>query len=139
MSKAMQRPMGQMPAWLVFSGVGIGVVGASVKKHAESVGELVVPLSGWTENSEVAMAIALGQWGSLLLVAGAVVVVAGLVVIALAGRHKQRRAMDPRRCSVACGRATSAPLWSAASSLVSAGPDPGNPGDACPAHHRTRH
>ena len=102
MSKAMQRPMGQMPAWLVFSGVAIGVVGASVKKHAESVGELVVPLSGGPENSDAAVAVALGQWGLLLLVAGAVVVVAGLVVIALAGRHKRRRrAIDPRRCPVA--------------------------------------
>ena len=110
MSKAMQRPMGQMPAWLVFSGVAIGVVGASVKKHAESVGELVVPLSGRTENSDAAVAVPLGQWGSLLLVAGAVVVVAGLVVIALAGRHKRRRrATNPGRCSVASGGALSAP------------------------------
>jgi hypothetical protein len=139
MSEAMQRQTGPTPAWLLFSGVAFGVVGASVNKHAESVGELVVALRGRTENSDAPVAVALGQWGLLLLVVAAVVVLAGLVVIALAGRHKQRRAMDPRRCSVACGRATSAPLWSAASSLVSAGPDPGNPGDACPAHHRTRH
>ena len=39
MSEAMQRQWGQMPAWLVFSGVAIGVVGASVNKHCESVGE----------------------------------------------------------------------------------------------------
>jgi len=78
MSKAMQRPIGQMPAWLVFSGVAIGVVGASGKKHAESVGELVVALSGRTENSNAAVAVALSQWGLLLLGAGAVVVVAGL-------------------------------------------------------------
>ena len=110
MSKAMQRPIGQMPAWLVFSGVAIGVVGASGKKHAESVGELVVALSGRTENSNAAVAVALSQWGLLLLGAGAVVVVAGLVVIALAGRHRQRcRATDPGRRSVVSGGATSAP------------------------------
>jgi hypothetical protein len=137
--EAMQRQTGPTPAWLLFSGVAFGVVGASVNKHAESVGELVVALRGRTENSDAPVAVAVGQWGLLLLVVGAVVVLAaGLVVIALAGRHKPRRAMAPRRCAVACGRATSAPLWSAASSLVSAGPDPGNPGDACPAHHRTR-
>jgi hypothetical protein len=139
MSEAMQRQTGPTPAWLLFSGVAFGVVGASVNKHAENVGELVVALRGRTENSDAPVAVALGQLGLLLLVVAAVVVLAGLVVIALAGQHKQRRAMDPRRCSVACGRATSAPLWSAASSLLSAGPDPGNPGDACPAHHRTRH
>ena len=49
------------------------------------------------------MAVALGHLGLVLLVVGAVVVLAGLVVIALAGRHKQRRcAMDPRRCSTPC-------------------------------------
>jgi hypothetical protein len=41
--------------------------------------------------------------GLVLVVVGAVVVLAGLVVIALAGRHKRRRcAMDPRRCSTPC-------------------------------------
>jgi hypothetical protein len=110
MSKAMRRPMGQMPAWLVFSGVAIGVVGASLKKHAESVRELVVALSRRTENSDAAVAVPLGQWGLLLLVAGAVVVVAGLVMIALAGRHKQRRrATNAERCSGASGDAMSAP------------------------------
>ena len=139
MREAVQRQTGQTPAWLLFSGVAFGVVGASVNKHGESVGELVMALRGRTENSDAAVAVALGQWGLLLLVVGAVVVVAGLVVIALAGRPKQRRrAIDPRRCTIACVRATSAPLWSAASSLVPAGPDPGNPCGACPAHHRTR-
>jgi hypothetical protein len=54
-----------------------------------------VALRGWTENSDAPVAVALGQWGLLLLVVGAVVVLAGLVVVALAGRQKQRRAMDP--------------------------------------------
>jgi hypothetical protein len=103
MSEAMQRQWGQMPAWLVFSGVAIGVVGASVNKHSESVGELVVALGSRTDSSDVAMAVALGHLGLVLLVVGAVVVLAGLVVIALAGRHKRRRcAMDPRRCSTPC-------------------------------------
>ena len=89
MSEAMQRQTGPTPAWLLFSGVAFGVVGASVNKHAESVGELVVALRGRTENSDAPVAVALGQWGLLLLVVAAVVVLAGLVVIALAGRHKQ--------------------------------------------------
>jgi len=98
MSEAMQRQGGHTPAWLLFSGLVIGVPGASVNKHAETVGELVVALRGRTENSDAIVAGALGQWGLLLLVVGAVAVLAGLVAIALAGRHKQRRrAMDPRR------------------------------------------
>jgi hypothetical protein len=110
MSGAMQRQRGQMPAWLVVSGVAIGVVGASVNKHAESVGELVVALSSRMGSSDVAMPVALGHWGLLLLVVGAAAVLAGLVLIALAGRHKQRRcAMDPRCCSAACRGLTSAP------------------------------
>ena len=67
MSEAMQRPWGQMPAWLVFSGVAIGVVGASVNKHSESVGELVVALGSRTDSSDVAMAVALGHLGLVLL------------------------------------------------------------------------
>ena len=110
MSRAMQRPMGQMPARLVFFGVALGVVGTSLRKHAEDVGELVVALGSRTDSSDVAMAIALGHWGVVLLVVGAVVVLAGLVMIALAGRHKQRHcAMNPRPCSAACHDLTSAP------------------------------
>lgn len=41
MSEAMRLQAGRTPAWLLFSGVAIGVVGASVHKHAETVGELV--------------------------------------------------------------------------------------------------
>jgi hypothetical protein len=83
MSEAMQRQTGPTPAWLLFLGVAFGVVGASVNKHAENVGELVVALRGRTENSDAPVALALGQWGLLLLVVAAVVVLAGLVVIAL--------------------------------------------------------
>ena len=106
MSKGMQRPMGQVPAWLVFSGVAVGVVGASVRKHAESVAEFVF-LRSRTGNSDLAAAVALGHWGWVLLVAGTVVVLAGLVVIALADRRC--RAMDPRRRSVARQGLTPAP------------------------------
>jgi hypothetical protein len=110
MREAMQRQSAQTPAWLLFSGVAIGVLGASVNKHAESVSELVVFLRSRMENSNATVSVALGQWALLLLVGGAVVMLTGLVVIALAGRYKQRRrAMDPRRCSVACGCGTSAP------------------------------
>ena len=110
MSEAKQRQTGQTPAWLLFSGVAIGVVGASVKKHAESVGELVAALATRTYSSDVAVAAALGQAGLALLVAGAVVALAGLVMIALADQRKGRRcAMDPQRCSVAYHDLTSAP------------------------------
>jgi len=110
MSEAIQRQTGQTPAWLLFSGVAIGVVGASVKKHAESVGELVAALATRTYSSDVAVAAALGQAGLALLVAGAVVALAGLVMIALADQRKGRRcAMDPQRCSVAYHDLTSAP------------------------------
>jgi hypothetical protein len=108
MSEAIQRQTGQMPAWLLFSGVAIGIAGASVKKHAESVGELVAALAR-TYSSDVAVAAALGQGGLALLVAGAVVALAGLVVIALADHCGRRRcAMDPQRCSGACHDLTSA-------------------------------
>jgi hypothetical protein len=81
-----------------------------VKKHAESVGELVAALATRTYSSDVAVASALVQGGLVLLVAGAVVALAGLVVIALADQRKRRRcAMDPQRCSVACHDLTSAP------------------------------
>jgi len=110
MSEAVQRQRVQMPAWLVLSGVAIGVVGASVNKHAESVGELVVALGSRTDSSDVAMAVALGHLGLVLLVVGAVVVLAGLVVIALANRRLERRcAKDPQRCSAARHDLTSAP------------------------------
>src|SRR5215218_8505070 len=59
---------------------------SGVKKHAESVGELVAALATPTYSSDVAVAAALGQGGLALLVAGAVVALAGLVVIAQIGR-----------------------------------------------------
>jgi hypothetical protein len=67
MSQVLQRATNQLPNWLVFSGVAVGVIGASAKKHAESVGEVVVALSGRMGASDV-VAIALGFWGSVLLV-----------------------------------------------------------------------
>ena len=94
MSEAMERQTGQTPAWLLFSGVAIGVVGVSVKKHAESVGEVVATLATRTYSSDVAVAAALG--GLALVVAGAIVALIGLVMIALADQRKRRRgAMDP--------------------------------------------
>ena len=86
MSEVLQRQAGHTSAWLLCSGAAIGVVGASVHKHAETVGELLVALRGRTENSDATAAGAFGQGGLLLLVVGAVVVLAGLVVIALAVR-----------------------------------------------------
>ena len=111
MSRAMQRPMGQMPAWLVVLGVAIGVAGASVTKHAEDVGQLLVAVGSQNDSSDVAMALALGQWGLGLLVVGAVVVLTGLLVIGLGGRGiPLRSTTDGRRRSA--GRSqTSAPTW----------------------------
>jgi hypothetical protein len=109
MSQVVQRATNQLPDWLVFSGVAVGVIGASAKRHAESVGEFVVALSGRMGASDV-VAIALGFWGSVLLVAGAVAVLAGLVVIALVGRRKQQSfAVDPQQDSPAWRFVTSAP------------------------------
>jgi hypothetical protein len=110
MSQVVQRDTNHLPDWLVFSGVAVGVIGASARKHAESVVELVAALSGRIDSSDVAVAIALGLWGLVLLVAGAVVVLAGLVVIALVGRPEQQDcAVDPQRCSPACPCVRSAP------------------------------
>jgi hypothetical protein len=100
MSEAMQRQTGQTPAWLLYSGFAIGVVGASVKKHAESVGELVAALATPTYSSDIAVAAALGQGGFALLVAGAVVALAGLVVIALAAQRKRRAAQWIRNAAL---------------------------------------
>jgi hypothetical protein len=109
MSQVVQRESNQLPYWLVFSGVAVGVIGASAKKHAESVGELVVALSSRVAASDV-VTVALGFLGLVLLVGGAVVVLAGLVVIARVGRHKpQGRAVDPQRCSPACRCVSAAP------------------------------
>jgi hypothetical protein len=84
MSEAMQRRRGPMSAWLVFSGVTIGIVGASVTKHAESVGELVGALDSWVDTSNLA-AVAPGEWGLGLLIVGAVMALSGLLS-QLAGR-----------------------------------------------------
>jgi hypothetical protein len=82
MSQTVQRQTTPIPAWLVFSGVVIGVVGAIMKDHAESVGELVLALGSWAGTSDFAAAIAHGDWGLGLLVAGAIVALAGLVAVA---------------------------------------------------------
>jgi hypothetical protein len=81
MSEAMQRHIFPMPAWLVFSGATIGIVGASVTKHAESVDELIVAVDGRADPSNLA-AVAPGEWGLGLLIVGAVVALSGLVVAA---------------------------------------------------------
>ena len=81
MSEALQRHIGPMPTWLMFSGATIGIVGASVTKHAESVGEFVVALDSRADTSNLAAA-APGRWGLGLLIVGAVVALSGLVVAA---------------------------------------------------------
>lgn len=81
MSEAMQRHMGPMPAWLMFSGATIGIVGASVTKHAETIGKLVGAVDGWASTSNLA-AVAPGEWGLGLLIVGVVVALAGLFVVA---------------------------------------------------------
>ena len=81
MSEALQRHIGPMPTWLMFSGATIGIVGASVTKHAESVGAFVVALDSRAGTSNLAAA-APGRWGLGLLIVGAVVALFGLVVAA---------------------------------------------------------
>ena len=41
MSQTVQRQTSQMPAWLMSSGAVVGVLGAIVKKHAATIGELI--------------------------------------------------------------------------------------------------
>jgi hypothetical protein len=81
MSEAIQRHMAPMPAWLVFSGATACIVGASITKHAESIGELIVDLDRRANLSNLA-AVAPGEWGLGLLIVGAVVTLSGLVVAA---------------------------------------------------------
>ena len=81
MSEAIQRHMAPMPAWLVFSGATAGIVGASIAKHAESIGELIVALNSRADTSNLP-AVAPGRWELGLLIVGAVVTLSGLVVAA---------------------------------------------------------
>jgi hypothetical protein len=82
MSQTVQRQTNQMPAWLVFWGASIGVVGAILKKHAESVGEFILALCIRAGASDVAATVVPSDWASGLLCTGAVVALAGAVAIA---------------------------------------------------------
>jgi hypothetical protein len=93
MSEASQRHMGPMPVWLVFSGATISIVGASVTKHAETIGERIVALDIWADTSNLA-AGAPGEWGVGLLIMGAVVALSGLVV---AARRPNLSVIEPVR------------------------------------------
>jgi len=81
MSQAVQRQPSQMPAWLVFSGVVVGIFGASLKQHADRVGDIVGTLSSQAATSDLTAA-APGALGLGLLIAGALLTLAGLVAIA---------------------------------------------------------
>jgi hypothetical protein len=81
MSQTLQRPTNRIPAWLVFTGVVIGTVGATVTKHAENVGDLV-GVGRRTATSASATASP-ADWGPGLLMVGAIVLLVGLVVIAV--------------------------------------------------------
>jgi hypothetical protein len=82
MSQTVQRQTNQMPAWLVFWGAAIGVVGAILKKHAESVGEFILALRIRAGASDVAATVVPSDWALGLLCTGAVVALAGAVAIA---------------------------------------------------------
>jgi hypothetical protein len=82
MSQTLQRQTNQVPVWLVFCGGVIGIVGAIIKNHAESIGEFILAPSIRAGASEVAVAVVAGDWGLGLLCTGAVVVIAGLIAIA---------------------------------------------------------
>jgi hypothetical protein len=90
MSEALRWHIGPMPTWLMFSGATIGIVGASVRKHAESVSELLVALDSRADTSN--LAAPLGQWGLGLLIVGAVVALSGLV---LAARQPNLSVIEP--------------------------------------------
>ena len=93
MSQTLQRPTNRIPAWLMFTGVVIGIVGATVTKHAENVGELVGALGRRTATTASATASP-ADWGLGLLIVGAIVLLAGLVVIAVR-RPRHREEVDP--------------------------------------------
>jgi hypothetical protein len=82
MSQTMQRQTNQAPVWLVFFGGVIGVIGAIVQNHADSIGEFILAPSIRVGASHVAAAVVASGWGLGLLFTGAVVVLAGLVAIA---------------------------------------------------------
>ena len=79
MSQTVQRHTNEMCVWLLFSGAVIGIVGAIVRKHAENVGEFLLSSRAVTSNP---MTAAPADWGLGLLIVGAVVTLAGLIVIA---------------------------------------------------------
>jgi hypothetical protein len=81
MSQTLQRQTNQLSAWLVFSGVLIGIAGATVKKHAENVGDLLGALGRRTATSDPGTASP-AHWGLGLLIVGVIVLLAGFVVIA---------------------------------------------------------
>ena len=81
MSQTVQRQTNEMSVWLLFSGVVIGIVGAIVRKHAENVGEFLGVLGSRAVTSNP-MTAAPADWGLGLLIVGAVVTLAGLIVIA---------------------------------------------------------
>jgi hypothetical protein len=82
MSQTVQRQTNQTPVRLVFWGVAIGLVGAILKEHSGSVGELLLALCIRAGASDVAAAVMPSDWGLGLLCTGAVVALAGLVAIA---------------------------------------------------------
>ena len=81
MSQTVQRQTNEMSVWLLFSGFVIGIVGAIVRKHAENVGEFLGVLGSRAVTSSP-MTAAPADWGMGLLIVGAVVTLAGLIVIA---------------------------------------------------------
>ena len=82
MSQVVQRQTNPMSVWLVFSGVVLGVVGASLRKHAESVGEVILALCIRVDISEVATVLMPSHWWIGMLIAGAVVLLSGFMAIA---------------------------------------------------------
>ncbi len=85
MSQTVQRQTNEMSVWLLFSGAVIGIVGAIVRKHAENVGEFLGVLGSRAVTSNP-MTAAPADWGVGLLIVGAVVTLAGLIVIAAPSR-----------------------------------------------------
>ena len=79
-----------MCQWLIVGGVVTAIIGVIAmvvaynrKEHAEDANELAVALGGYASYSDMQSAITLGHIGLGLLIAGGLLALAGLVVVAL--------------------------------------------------------
>jgi len=79
-----------MRQWMIIAGVVTAIIGVITmvmaynrKEHAEDANEFAVALGGYASGSDMQSAITLGHIGLGLLIAGGLLGLAGLVVVAL--------------------------------------------------------